>query len=510
MSVPAISLHGISKSFGANRALDDVSFKVEAGSVHALLGENGAGKSTAMKILSGLIVPDRGSMKILGQEMRFRSARDAQMTGIRTAFQELTLIPDLTVLDNYLLTDTPITFAGTLGRRREAEGVRAQFDHLGIHVDLHATVDRLDLPTRQKIEIARTLYRKPRILLLDEPTSALAGRDVAWLGDIIAKARADGVTVLFISHRLPEVRDFCETMTILRNGQHIATDAVDRLSDDEVIKLIIGRSLDQTFPAREMKHSSKSTAPTLSLDNLRAGDKLHSIDLELHAGEIVGVAGLQGMGQRDLFNVCFGAEPVADGTISVDGQVVQLTSPSDALHSSLRIGFLPEDRKSEGLFQKLNGKTNVSLPTIDTFIRWGLIDKNAERAATQKVFSAVDVAPTAGFKSVEDFSGGNQQKIAIAKWLLAESRILLLFDPTRGIDVGTKHQLYELMRAFANAGGTILFYSTEVPELVHLCDRVVVLYEGKIVDRMELEELSETRIMNAVLGTGTSRAEQAR
>ncbi|KQT53794.1 ABC transporter [Aureimonas sp. Leaf454] len=497
----AVELDAVSKSFGATKAVSDVSFSVASGTVHALLGENGAGKSTTMKLLSGLIMPDKGTLRIDGAQVRLASPRDAHRAGIQTAFQELTLVRDLSVLDNMLLPRSPRSLFGTLKRGRVAAEVQQHFESLGLDIDLAAEVGHLDLAMRQKIEIARALYRRPRILLLDEPTSALAGNDVEWLGRIVADSKAAGITVLFISHRMPEVRDFCDTMTILRNGRHISTGRVADYSDGEVVELIIGRSLDQTFPARTATTSLKPTAPVLETRALTAGKKLRDVDIDLRPGEILGIAGLQGMGQLDLFSACFGALATRSGDIRVDGKIVHLSSPADALHPSLRIGLLPEDRKTEGLFLKLDGTTNASLPTIGAFTRGGLIDGEAERQAAEAVFSVIDVSPVASYTEAEAFSGGNQQKIAIAKWLVAESRILLLFDPTRGIDVGTKHQIYELMRAFADAGGAVLFHSTEIPELVHLSDRVVVLYEGRVAARLDLEEIDELAIMNAALGS---------
>jgi ribose transport system ATP-binding protein len=327
---------------------------------------------------------------------------------------------------------------------------------------------------------------------------------VEWLGRIIAEAKTSGITVLFISHRMPEVRAFCDRLTILRNGRLIATNDVSEVTDDEVVEMIIGRSLDQTFPPRPTAAVAAARKPVLATRNLSAGPKLRDLNLTLHAGEILGVAGLQGMGQNELFSALFGAIVTKTGEILVDGREVHLSSPADALHPSLRIGLVPEERKTEGLFLKLDGRINATLPVIERFTKAGLIDTKAERAAAEAVFSVVDVSPVADFTAAGSFSGGNQQKIAIAKWLVAESRILLLFDPTRGIDVGTKHQLYGLMRAFADAGGAVLFHSTEIPELVHLCDRVAVLYEGRMTAMLEGDAIDETSMMAAALGSAAA------
>eukprot|EP01037_Dinobryon_pediforme_P028606 gene28606-31949_t len=320
---PAIRIDAISKSFGATRALDRVSFSVAKGSVHALLGENGAGKSTTMKILSGLVEPDSGGVHIDGSPVRLRSPRDAHRHGIRTAFQELTLVPDLTVLENMMIPRAPVGLTGMIRSSTTAREVETHFRQLGLDIELHA--------------------------------------DVAWLGRIIAAAKAADTTVLFISHRLPEVRAFCDRLTILRNGQVVTTADVDAVSDDEVVEQIIGRSLDQAFPPRPQ--AAANTRPiVLETRKLCAGHKLRDVDLDLRAGEIHGIAGLQGMGQHALFSACFGATPLKSGELRVDGQHVHLASPADALHPTVRIGLVPEERKTEGLFLKLDGTVNVSLP----------------------------------------------------------------------------------------------------------------------------------------------------
>ena len=496
----AIETRGIRKAFGATVAVDDASFAIGAGSVHALLGENGAGKSTVVKLLSGLVAPDTGSIEVFGTAARIDSPRAAHLLGIQTAFQEMTLVKDMTVLDNMLMPYAPLGPGGMIRRRVAQAEIAAHFARLGLTgIDLNDEIRDLDLADRQKIEIARAIYRRPKILLLDEPTSTLSGRDVDWLGEIIAGQKAKGTTVVFISHRLREVRAFCDSVTVLRNGQHIATRPIDELSDEEIIRMIVGRSIGQAFPERPQTIAATG-AEVLGVRGLAAG-KLKDASFALHSGEILGIAGLQGMGQLDLFLACFGMSEIAAGTIMVDGRPVTITSPADAVRADIGISLVPEDRKTEALFLKLNGQYNASLPVIDRFSRFGFIDVKREREAVKAVFDRVDIQERALWTRVGAFSGGNQQKIAIAKWLLAESRVLLLYDPTRGIDVGTKHELYRLMRAFAEAGGAVLFYSTEIPELVHLADRVMVLYHGRVVDEIDRDHLSEEAIVTAALGS---------
>ncbi|HVO02367.1 MAG TPA: sugar ABC transporter ATP-binding protein [Candidatus Cybelea sp.] len=504
----AIGAEHVRKAFGATVAVDDVSFEVATASVHALLGENGAGKSTIVKLLSGLMSPDQGAFRVFGEPAALRSPRAAHALGIQTAFQEMTLVRDLTVLDNVLLPYAPVNALGLVRRRGAEAAVGRHFAGLGLDaIDLQAEVGELDLAIKQKIEIARALYRQPKILLLDEPTSSLSGTDVDWLGEVIAREKAKGVTVIFISHRLREVRDFCDSLTVLRNGQHIATGKVADFNDEEVIRMIVGRSIGQAFPEKPAK-THQSGAEVLRVDHLATDGKLSDASFALHKGEILGIAALQGMGQLDLFVACFGAAEITGGGIAVDGKPVTIASPTDAVRANIGISLVPEDRKTEALFLKLSGTENTSIPVIDRFARLGFIDLKQEREAVAGVFQRVDVADRALWTRVGAFSGGNQQKIAIAKWLLAESRVLLLYDPTRGIDVGTKHELYRLMRQYVEAGGSILLYSTEIPELVHLADRVLVLYQGRVVSEVADATLNEDAIMRAALGHGETQRER--
>ncbi|MBB5222774.1 ribose transport system ATP-binding protein [Amaricoccus macauensis] len=497
-SAPAVAFDGIRKAFGATVALDGVSFEIPDGSVHALLGENGAGKSTAVKLLAGLLRPTEGMIRIHGVPHGSLSPRAAHALGVQTAFQEMTLVRDLTVLDNILLPYAPQGPTGLIRRAAARAAVTRHLDSLGFAIDLDADVSELELSVRQKVEIARALWRKPRVLLLDEPTSTLAGRDIDWLGEIIAAEKAKGTTVVFITHRMREVRAFCDSLTILRNGRHIVSGPVAGITDAEVIEKIIGRSLEQTYPPRP--DAATLGAPVLGVRDLKAGSRLAGVSLDLRQGEILGIAGLQGMGQQDLFLACFGMAEIDAGGVLVDGHPVRLGSPADAIRPNVAIGLVPEDRKTEGLFLKLSGRTNASIPVVSRFTRGGLIDAEAEATAVGAAFDSVEVDRRALWTRAGAFSGGNQQKIAISRWLVAESRILLLFDPTRGIDVGTKHELYRMMREYVAAGGSILFHSTEIPELVHLADRVLVLYDGRIAAELAGDAITEPAIMRPALG----------
>lgn len=498
----AISVREVTKRFGATVALDAASFEIRRGEVHALLGENGAGKSTAVKILSGLLQPDSGELSIFGETTAIRDPRHAHRLGIQTAFQEMTLVPDLSVTQNLLLPYEP-ALGGQIRRRHALARARSILEELDLgDIDPRVEVRELDLPLRQKIEIAKTVARKPSILLLDEPTSALSGSDVDWLGALIARLCDEGVTIIFISHRMPEVRMFCDSLSILRNGRHVGTHTIDELSDDQVVEKVVGHSLVRAL-IPDRRHKVSAEKPLLSGRGLATDGRLEDVSFDLHQGEILGISGLQGMGQLDLFLALFGMADLTRGEVKLDGKTVTVASPRDAVRSNIGISLLPEDRKTEGLFLHLSGQQNVSLPVIERFATMGWVHTEVERRAVDQALARVNVHPRALYKPVSSFSGGNQQKISLAKWLLARSRILLMFDPTRGVDVGTKEEIYRLMREFADAGGAILFYSTEIPELVNLSNRVLGIYRGRIIEALEGDDISEENILHAVIGHET-------
>ena len=389
----ALRVEGILKSYGATVALAGASFAVRTGEVHALLGENGAGKSTTVKLLSGLVQPDDGSVELFGERVRLLHPRDAHRQGVQTAFQEMTLVRDLTVAENMLLPHAPTGLLGQLRRQRGEQLVAEHLAALGLGgIEPRAEIRGLALSARQKIEIARAIFRKPRILLLDEPTSTLSGRDIDWLGGLIARLKGEGVTIVFISHRIPEVRRFCDRLTVLRNGKDVATAEVGEIGDDEVVRMIIGRSLAATFPPRPAPRLQTAASPCLEVRELATDGQLKDASFALRPGEILGVGALQGMGQQQLFLACFGMARVWHGEIRVDGRTVTLATPQDAIRANIGISLVPEDRKTEGLFLKLDGRSNIALPVIGRFTRMGLIDHRAETQAVARVLDQVEVA----------------------------------------------------------------------------------------------------------------------
>jgi ribose transport system ATP-binding protein len=495
----AVVVAHLSKRFEATVALEDVSLSIGRGEVRAVVGENGAGKSTLVKILSGLVLPDLGEVRVGETQLSFGSPKRSHSAGIQTAFQELTLVENLTVTQNMLLPYEPTWLGLQIDRRASRTRVVQQLGALEITgVDPDALVAELDLPTRQKLEIAKAVTRRPSVLLLDEPTSTLPIADVEWLRRQIARLKTAGVTVVFISHRMAEVRQLCESVTVMRNGRHVGSYLLDDVSDDEVVRLMIGRSISAIYPPRG-KPRADSGPPALEVDGLCAGEQVTDLSFAMWPGEIVGVAALQGMGQRELFDALFGVVHRDRGSLRRHGRPITLISPVGALRAG--ISMVPEDRKTEGLFLHLSGKANASLPILNRLAKFGWIDGRAEAAAVDAIFAQLNVPPRALYRPASSFSGGSQQKIVLAKSLLSQSEVLLLFDPTRGVDIGTKHEIYLLVRDLVAAGKTILLYSTEVSEIVNLCDRALVLYRGRLAAELTGEQLTEQNILIAALGS---------
>lgn len=492
-----IEIAGLRKTYGQTVALDDVSLSIRPGEIHALLGENGAGKSTLVKVLSGLVIPDRGEVRLAGEPVALRGAKASHAAGIRTAFQEISLVPDLTVAQNFLLMEEPRGPLGLIRRKERDAHVAATLDGFGLsRIAPSALVRSLDLPTRQKLEIARAASHAPRILLLDEPTASLSAADVEWLETILDAARQRQTTVIFISHRLGEVRQFCDRLSVLRDGICAGTRDARDASDDEIIEMTIGRRIAAVYPPKPP--AAPAAPPVLETRSLSVGKALKDVSLALRPGQLLGVGGLQGMGQRELFLGLFGALPAESGEIRLDGAPARLFEPADAVAEG--IGLVPEERKTEGLFLGLDGRRNLTLPAVGRLSAFGLVRRRKEAAAVRRILARVTAPERAYHQNASQFSGGNQQKLVLGRWFLAESRILLLFDPTRGVDVPTKAEIYHQIASFVAGGGSVLFYSSDIAELTHLCNEVLVLYKGRIAARLEGDEVTEMAVMRAALG----------
>ncbi len=492
-----LSMSGITKRYGGVRALENVSFEAQRGSIHALLGENGAGKSTLIKVLSGVVQPDAGTIEIDGKPVTFANPQDANDAGVSCIFQELSLLPDLTIADNISITRPPLKF-GLIDHRAQCRIAKEALARVGGEsIDPMATVSSLSLSRRQMVEIAKALARNPKILILDEATSALTAADVEKVFSMLHRLREEGMAIIYISHRMPEIAELADMCTVYRNGQKVGTFEAGTKSDNAIVEMMIGREYDSVFPVKRAHESDVD--PVLKVRDFSWGGELNGIDLDIRPGEIVGLGGLDGQGQRQLQLGLFGTLIGATGSVEIDGRPVNLTSPRMAKSEDIGIALVPEDRKHEGLMLSMTVRENLSFAAIDQVSHMGIVDQNAEEIAIDEMVELLNIKADGIDGPVASLSGGNQQKVVIGKWLMTKPRIILLNDPTRGIDVGTKQEIYQLLQDLADQNAAILFYSTDYDELIGCCDRVFVMYDGKIVRTLSDDELNEKNLVSAAL-----------
>lgn len=499
--LPRLQANSVTKSYGATTALENVSLKLAVGEVHALLGENGAGKSTLVKILSGVVQPNSGHIRIDDAPYSPASTLDARRAGVATAFQELSLAPNLTVAEALLLPSMKRNSVGLVSRRRTAQAAAEILDcyHLS-DVSPITEIASLSLAQRQRIEIVRAMQHATKVLVLDEPTAALT--DVEWLFRLVRRqVTANGTAVLYISHRLAEVRSLCKTATVLRNGRSVASVDLSDASDSDIFELMVGRT--KMTGDRPKGAPGYQARKALELQNV-AGAKLKGVTLDVKEGEIAGIAALEGQGQRELFRTLVGMEKMVSGQILVAGKPFQPASPRHATAAGL--SFLPEERKVEGIFATLSTAANIVLPVTQRISRGGFVWPSLERKGAAAASDAVELSPRYLDFRIADLSGGNQQKALLARAMMTGARTLLLYDPTRGVDVGTKQAIYAAIRAFTSKGGSVLLYSSELTELIHLADRCFILYGARVFAEFAAEGAEESVLVAAL--TGYSRKDQ--
>ncbi|MGC8837703.1 MAG: ATP-binding cassette domain-containing protein [Anaerolineae bacterium] len=489
-----LDMRGITKTFPGVRALDNVHFSCERGEVHALVGENGAGKSTLMKILSGVYSPDAGEIIFKGSPVRMESPHHAQSLGISTIYQEPSLLPYLTVAENIYLGREITGRLGLVDARELQRRAQALLDRLGAAVDVSSPVFRLGVAQQQLVEIAKALSLNADLIIMDEPTAALGEREVAHLFEVIRSLRQDGVTVIYVSHRLDEIFRIADRATVLKDGQVVGTVRTADVSKGDLICMMVGRPLSEAFPPRGDGRGEK----VLEVRGLTRRGAFYDIHFSLHRGEILGIAGLAGSGRTEIVRALFGADPVDAGEVLLHGKPLQIRGPRDAVNSG--IGFLTEDRKAEGLVMGLSVRENVALPSLDVWSAWGLVDRARERKVVGDLIAELQIRPPNPQQQVQYLSGGNQQKVVLAKWLATEPDVLLFDEPTLGIDVGAKVEIYALMRRLANEGKAIIMISSELPEVIGMSDRILVLCEGRIVGELTPEEATEERILALACG----------
>jgi ribose transport system ATP-binding protein len=494
VTAPVLDMRGIRKTFPGVVALDGVDLTLEAGDIHMLLGENGAGKSTLMKILSGACRKDAGEIAINGQSVEIGSPRDALALGIRVIYQELDLVPQLSVAENIFLGATPTRWAGIVDWRTLHERTSLLLRDLGMELDPRTPVSSLGLSQRQMVEIAKALASgDAKILLMDEPTSSLTSHEVAQLFSLIERLASRGVAIVYITHRLDEVFRIGRRITVLRDGRHITTQPIGDVTVAGLVRLMANRDLTEHFPKVRVPRGPA----LLTVEGVGVRGTLSEISFSLHAGEVLGIAGLLGAGRTDLARVLAGADRYDEGRLMVDGREVRFRGPADAIARG--IGLLPEDRKAQGLVAGLTVVRNIALPHGSRLARFGVLPRRSEAALAGPIGEELRVKATP-IQAVRVLSGGNQQKVVLGKWLAGDVRIFIFDQPTRGIDVGAKVEIYNLMNRLTARGAGIIMISSELPELLGMSDRILVMYRGRIQAEIDAADATEERVVTAALG----------
>lgn len=492
---PVIEMKGISKSFSGNRVLDQVDFQLLRGEIHALMGENGAGKSTLIKILTGIYERDAGQVFIKGKEVHFKNPKEAEQTGIAVIHQELNIIPYLTVYENMFLGNE--LTVGRFGITRDKEMKRKTKEYLnrlGIEIDPNTEAGNLSVGQQQMIEIARAVAANTEVLIMDEPTAALTDREIEALFKVISSLKEQGVGIVYISHRMEEIFQICDRISVLRDGKFIDSKEVAKTNFDEIVKLMVGRQLGERFPERDTKIGQER----FRVENLTSKGSFENISFSIQQGEIVGVAGLMGAGRSEIMQAIFGYRSLDSGKMFIDGKEVTIKSPYEAIQAG--IAFVTEDRKSQGLILDLSVRENLSITTLDKISSKSMISTKSEMSLVDEMIEKLHVKTSGREISVKSLSGGNQQKIVIGKWLGIDPKILILDEPTRGVDVGAKKEIYQLMNELTKQGVSIIMVSSELPEILGMSDRVLVIHEGKLASVLNKSEATQENIMQSATG----------
>ncbi|MGB2868890.1 MAG: sugar ABC transporter ATP-binding protein [Bacteroidota bacterium] len=483
-----LEMHHISKRYSGVLALDNVAFSLEPGSVHCLLGENGAGKSTLIKILSGAIGKDSGEILLVGKPATIDSPSTAQRLGISTIYQDFKLVPELSVAENIMLGNEPTTLLQLIDYSAMNNRASALLRQLGEEIDPTEPVRKLSMARQQVVEIAKALSRNVRILILDEPTAPLTDRETDILFGIIRKLKTDGVGVIYISHRLEEVFKIGDRLSVLRDGKNVGTYRVDEVDRPMLIRLMVGRPLEDEFPHAELARSEE----ILRVEGL-GSHSVHNVSFSLQKGEILGLAGLVGAGRTELARILFGADQAHQGTMLLEGKKILPRSPQKAIEAG--IGLLTEDRNSQGLFLQMNVRENISAANLDSLCTGPFVRRKDEDAVAKRYINRLQVKTPDSETCVETLSGGNRQKVVLARWLFADSKVLIFDEPTVGIDVGVKYEIYELINDLAKNGVGVIVISSDMPELLGICTRIAVMCEGRITGFLTREEATQEKIM---------------
>ncbi|MDN7241974.1 sugar ABC transporter ATP-binding protein [Planococcus sp. N028] len=492
-----IKMTDISKSFSGNKVLKNVRFSLEKGEIHALMGENGAGKSTLMKIMAGIYSRDSGTVEVKGQPVEFTSPKQAEAAGIAVIHQELNVLPHLSIAENLFLgREETYGRTGILKTKEMEKKTREILADLGLDIDPASPASILSVGKQQIVEIAKALSVDAEVIIMDEPTAALTDREIDSLFATIRQLQKQGVSFIYISHRMEEIFSLCDRITILRDGEYVGERKISETSFEEIVQMMVGRELGERFPER----NSTIGDVKLAVKGLSRKDCFENVSFELRKGEILSIAGLMGAGRTEVVQSLFGYKKLDAGTIEFDGQPIKIDNPRKA--KEIGIGYVTEDRKSEGLIVDFTVEENVSMTNFSSISKNGLISKKKERGLYDQMVKRLGIRTSGPEQSAKSLSGGNQQKVVIAKWLGIEPELLILDEPTRGVDVGAKKEIYSIINELAERGVAILMISSELPEVIGMADRVLVMHEGKVTADLHKNEMTQERIMHYATGGG--------
>ena len=486
---PAVEMRSISKGFNGVPVLNEVDFEVRAGEVHALAGGNGAGKSTLMKILQGVYQTDSGSILVGGKPVEITSIQDAKAAGIGMVFQEFSLVPSLTVAQNIFLGVEPQGRSGLIDDKEAVRRAREVFTEMEVEVDPRAHVSKLGTAYWQLTEIAKALAQNARVLIMDEPTASLARHETEALFDLVARLKNRGISIIYISHRMDEVYRIADRITILRDGRRLLTEPLSNVTPEQIVEGIVGKKIEGQLTYQQRERDPSSASPVLEARGLTCGKRVRDVSFTLHAGEILGLAGLMGSGRTELARVLFGIDSLESGEILIRGKKAVITSPRRAIDAGLAL--IPEDRRDQGLVLDHSVRDNLLLPLLDNIKRGPLLDAGAGRTLSSSLIKKFAVKVAHPNKPVRLLSGGNQQKVVLAKWLGTEPDVLILDEPTAGVDIGTKSEILDMIRELANAGKAVIVISSEYPELLAVSDRVLILRDGSITRELKRSEIAD-------------------
>ncbi|NLM19304.1 MAG: sugar ABC transporter ATP-binding protein [Clostridiaceae bacterium] len=487
-----LELKNISKSFPGVQALNNVSIKFENGKVHAIVGENGAGKSTLIKILSGVYQKDNGVILINGKEIDIQNPRKATELGISTIYQELNLLPNLSIAENIFVGREKRNGVFYDKKTTEIEARKLLLE-VGMTIDVGTLVKNLSIAQRQLLEVAKALSIDSQIIIMDEPTSSLAADEIEILLKIVKELRHKGKAIIYISHKLDEIYEVSDKITVLRDGESIGTVETNNCSEENLIQMMVGRPLVDLYPKLEVDIGDE----ILRVDNVTSGNLVKNVSFTLRKGEILGVAGLVGSGRSELMSAVFGIDPIDHGSVIIDGIELKSNYPKDSIDKG--IGFVPEDRKMQGLILKMSIRENITISCLEDISSRGFISSKAENAISHDFSDKLQIKSTGIEQKVENLSGGNQQKVVIAKWLATRPKILILDEPTRGIDVGAKKEIYTLIGELVKIGVGIILVSSELPEVLGMSDRIMVMHEGLVKGFLSRNEATQEKIMSLIL-----------